>query len=166
MYSVGPGRFLQPDPLDYWDDYNLYRYCHNNPVNWIDPFGLASLTVYSKKRSQKGLGHSWTGVTTNNGITTTRGNYPGGVRDDSNTTSDTSYTWEISESQAEKTIEALSNDSYNFFNDNCVDMVEDALDAAGVEHPDFDTLGISDPNKVADWLNEQNQKNKNDDICK
>ena len=31
------GRFLQEDPL--WD-VNLYAYVNNNPVNWIDPWGL------------------------------------------------------------------------------------------------------------------------------
>jgi RHS repeat-associated protein len=34
------GRFLQPDPLAYLDGLNLYAYCFNDPVNWIDPFGL------------------------------------------------------------------------------------------------------------------------------
>jgi len=40
MYSADLGRFLQVDPIGYWDDANLYRYCGNNPLNWIDPFGL------------------------------------------------------------------------------------------------------------------------------
>jgi hypothetical protein len=35
------GRFLQPDPKQFEaDDYNLYRYCHNDPVNKTDPTGL------------------------------------------------------------------------------------------------------------------------------
>src|SRR5438874_1980797 len=35
------GRFLQPDPKEFGaGDYNLYRYCHNDPVNKSDPFGL------------------------------------------------------------------------------------------------------------------------------
>jgi hypothetical protein len=34
-------RFLQPDPKEFAaGDYNLYRYCHNDPVNRSDPFGL------------------------------------------------------------------------------------------------------------------------------
>ncbi len=34
------GRFLQPDPKQFEaGDYNLYRYCHNDPVNKSDPFG-------------------------------------------------------------------------------------------------------------------------------
>jgi uncharacterized protein RhaS with RHS repeats len=41
MYQPELGRFLQPDPKEFGaDDYNLYRYCHNDPVNRNDPMGL------------------------------------------------------------------------------------------------------------------------------
>ncbi len=40
MYQPELGRFLQPDPKEFpAGDYNLYRYCHNDPVNRSDPFG-------------------------------------------------------------------------------------------------------------------------------
>jgi RHS repeat-associated protein len=38
------GRFIQPDPKHFAaGDYNLYRYCHNDPVNKTDPLGLIPL---------------------------------------------------------------------------------------------------------------------------
>jgi RHS repeat-associated protein len=41
MYQPELGRFLQPDPQEFdAGDYNLYRYCHNDPVNKSDPTGL------------------------------------------------------------------------------------------------------------------------------
>jgi uncharacterized protein RhaS with RHS repeats len=41
MYQPELGRFLQPDPKQFAaGDYNLYRYCHNDPVNKTDPMGL------------------------------------------------------------------------------------------------------------------------------
>jgi RHS repeat-associated protein len=41
MYQPELGRFLQPDPKEFGaGDYNLYRYCHNDPVNRNDPTGL------------------------------------------------------------------------------------------------------------------------------
>ena len=46
MYQPELGRFLQPDPVQFAaGDYNLYRYCHNDPVNTSDPTGLRKLTM-------------------------------------------------------------------------------------------------------------------------
>ena len=39
-YNPGTGRFLQPDPLGQLPGPNIYSYCQNNPVNWVDPWGM------------------------------------------------------------------------------------------------------------------------------
>ncbi|MEY2482620.1 MAG: hypothetical protein QOK24_1148 [Verrucomicrobiota bacterium] len=46
MYHPELGRFLQPDPKQFAaGDYNLYRYCHNDPVNRNDPFGFEDILI-------------------------------------------------------------------------------------------------------------------------
>ena len=41
LYLPELGRFIQPDPKEFEaGDYNLYRYCHNDPVNHSDPTGM------------------------------------------------------------------------------------------------------------------------------
>ena len=39
-YDPFQGRWLTPDPLGYVDGPNLYAYVHNNPLIFVDPYGL------------------------------------------------------------------------------------------------------------------------------
>ena len=39
-YSPVLGRFLQRDPIGYYDSMNIYKYVHNNSIRYTDPFGL------------------------------------------------------------------------------------------------------------------------------
>ena len=39
-YDPVIGRFLQPDPLGYFDGMNVYEYVGGNPINFVDPLGL------------------------------------------------------------------------------------------------------------------------------
>ena len=39
-YNPSIGRFLQTDPIGYGDGMNMYAYCRNNGVRFVDPWGL------------------------------------------------------------------------------------------------------------------------------
>ena len=42
-YDPETGRYLSPDPIGLDGGLNLYAYVENDPVNWVDPWGLFSV---------------------------------------------------------------------------------------------------------------------------
>lgn len=53
-YDPIAGRWTQRDPIDYQDSINLYQFCGNNPVNKVDRFGLAQVTINYRKKNKNG----------------------------------------------------------------------------------------------------------------
>jgi RHS repeat-associated protein len=43
-YDPGVGRFVSQDPIGLSGGFNLFQY-GNNPISWLDPFGLAGATI-------------------------------------------------------------------------------------------------------------------------
>ena len=47
VYDPSTGRFISEDPLGFTDSANRYVYCANNPIKYLDFFGLLSADVAS-----------------------------------------------------------------------------------------------------------------------
>jgi RHS repeat-associated protein len=66
FYDPEVGRFISKDPIGFAGGLNLYAHVQNNPVNWVDPSGLWTLSVGTTLNAAIGLG-GWGGTFVNFG---------------------------------------------------------------------------------------------------
>lgn len=62
QYSPKYGRFLSSDPIGFNGGNNLWRYCNNNPVSYIDPDGLFKVLIWE---SWKRFGYKYSIISLN-----------------------------------------------------------------------------------------------------
>jgi len=142
-YDPRAGRFITRDPIGFeGGDVNLYAYVGNNPVNWVDPFGLEVLVCNRKVKGFPFVGnHAYAWDTTTNSAEGMRGSSGSGAESNEKGRAGGDPCNEVAGSKGkEKDIMDFMKQNQNngmwfpFAND-CHNAVQDAVKKAGLKYP-------------------------------
>ncbi|MCW9058759.1 MAG: DUF6531 domain-containing protein [Gammaproteobacteria bacterium] len=148
-YEPSTGRYITSDPIGLSGGINTYTYALNNPLFWIDPYGL-DLTVSLNPNAAAGFGHIGLGVNTPNTVgqrpqpgasSIQMGlglNVPGQISPDPAAPSNiTIPTTPEQDRNVQQCIDARTQQQqdYNLYNNNCTQFVQQCLGAAGINTP-------------------------------
>jgi RHS repeat-associated protein len=145
-YDAETGRWTSKDPIRFGGGLNLYGYVLNNPVNWIDPFGLEVLICNREVNGFPFVGnHAYAWDTTTNSAEGMRGSSGSDV--DSNEKGPSKENKQGDQCKTVKDSEGKEKDIMSFLQENqnkgmwfpfindCHNAVQDAVESAGLEYP-------------------------------
>jgi RHS repeat-associated protein len=142
-YDPTIGRFLSEDPIGFWSgDYNFYRYVQNDPVNFVDPYGLEILVCNRKVNGFPFVGnHAYPWDTTNNTSEGMRGSSGSGANANEvgPQGGDSCNEVEGSEGMEDEIMDFMRQNQNNgvWFPgvNDCHSAVSDAVQHSGLEYP-------------------------------
>lgn len=138
--ASGRARWLSRDPIGEVDGPNLYSYVLNNPVNWIDPFGLETAVVIGGPAGRNVFGHIAV-ATSGSGIYSSGTKHPFGssftdyINDQASYRNSTVYIINTTPEEEAKIIEAFkerNKSGHDAKTNNCSHQVSEALRQAGI----------------------------------
>jgi len=139
-YDADTGRWISRDPIAENGGINLYGYCLNDPVNWVDPLGLETAVVIGGPAGKNVFGHIGI-ATSGSGIYSSGTKQPFGssftdyINDQASYRDSTVYIINTTPEEEAKIIEAFKERNkarHDAKSNNCSHQVSDTLKQAGI----------------------------------
>jgi uncharacterized protein RhaS with RHS repeats len=164
FYNPEIGRWANRDPILEAGGINLYNYVCNNPISFVDPFGLDIAVIWNGPTSGNPAGHIAIAIT-GQGVWSYYNNTPGGTDLDAYLNGQIPrrnskvYVIPTTPEQDAAALDAFKKSKqkpYSWYKHNCANVVNDALDAAKIPYPDWKPALPTDPPPVY-WPEDPNQ---------